>query len=248
MAEKGKPGHVVSRADILAWREAARRPLWLPLTQAGQSDTNPNRFGGTPSLAAGETWPCCQTCGAVMPLFLQLDTGSLPTGAPLAKEGSAGLLQLFGCRQKSCLAFTQDGSALARVLPVAPRYPTYSTVRTAVLAPNTITGWQAETQEPTSDEWDEANGQLPPDFTDDDDAVDYPWFRNGRSRDKLGGWPDWVQFPEYSTCRVCERPHTLVFQLESEENLDFVFGDVGTAYLTYCAQHPDELTFSWQCS
>jgi uncharacterized protein YwqG len=39
----------------------------------------------------------------------------------------------------------------------------------------------------------------------------------------------------------------LVFQLDSEDNLDFMFGDSGVAHVTQCPQHPDIVALAWAC-
>lgn len=40
----------------------------------------------------------------------------------------------------------------------------------------------------------------------------------------------------------------LVFQLDSEKGLPFMFGDVGIGHVTQCAEHKDVLAFAWACS
>src|SRR5262249_30916935 len=45
--------------------------------------------------------------------------------------------------------------------------------------------------------------------------------------DKLAGWPMWVQNIEYPQCPQCGRRMTHVFQVDSEDNIPFMFGDVG---------------------
>jgi hypothetical protein len=45
----------------------------------------------------------------------------------------------------------------------------------------------------------------------------------------------------------CATPMTLVFQLASEDNLPFIWGDDGTAHITQCPHHQEQLTFDWAC-
>ena len=66
--------------------------------------------------------------------------------------------------------------------------------------------------------------------------------------DKLGGWPSWVQPPEWIECPLCGRRMRLLMQIGSEHNVDWMFGDMGTGFLMQCSKHPDVLSFSWQCS
>ncbi|TLM93119.1 DUF1963 domain-containing protein [Hymenobacter jeollabukensis] len=237
-----QPVTFVDPAVYDKWREANRRPLWLPVTQAGQLPGSASRFGGVPDLAADELWPRCPHCRATMPLFLQLDVASLPAGAPMQVEVGGGLVQLFGCT--NCGALSEDGSAVARLLPPAARQPAVMDHDTNLLTPRSIVGWQRYEQLPTGSEWD--GDDLPDDEPEEAQA---PWEdHHGYGRDKLGGWPSWVQYAEYPACPTCQRPQRLLFQIASEEGLDFMFGDVGTAYLLYCSHHADQLAFSWQCT
>jgi Domain of unknown function (DUF1963) len=235
------PLPTVDPVEYQAWRHANRRPFWLPQIQEGQFPNQPNRFGGVPDLAADETWPGCRHCGATMPLFLQLDLATLPAGAPGQAEAGRGLVQLFGCAD--CGApLSEDGSAVARLLPPAVRQTALMSHQTKVLPPRSIVGWQAGSQRPGSWEWDEARGLLSDDDLDDEDFV----LRDNKDVDQLGGWPGWVQYAEYPPCPVCQQPLRLLFQIASEQGLNFMFCNVGTAYLLYCSHHADQLSFSWQ--
>lgn len=39
----------------------------------------------------------------------------------------------------------------------------------------------------------------------------------------------------------------MLFQIDSNTNLPYMFGDVGCGILTYCPEHPDVLAFGWDC-
>jgi uncharacterized protein YwqG len=71
---------------------------------------------------------------------------------------------------------------------------------------------------------------------------------NAEPGDKLGGWPHWIQSVEYPACPTCGDRMELVFQLDSEDNLPVVFGDVGCGHITRCPRHPEVLAFGWACS
>ena len=70
------------------------------------------------------------------------------------------------------------------------------------------------------------------------------------ARSKLGGEPDWVQFPEAPACRECKQPMTFIAQIDSMEHDDshnphaidalsgkqqYMFGDVGMIYVFMCS-------------
>ena len=58
-------------------------------------------------------------------------------------------------------------------------------------------------------------------------ALEFP-----HSGEKLGGWPMWVQSVEYPSCPECGAEMTLLFQIDSERNLPYMFGDVGCGHIT----------------
>ena len=69
-----------------------------------------------------------------------------------------------------------------------------------------------------------------------------------RGGDKLAGWPRWIQDIEYPNCPICDRiMNQLIFQLDSDDNLPFLWGDAGTGYLVQCREHKDKVAFFWQC-
>jgi len=65
--------------------------------------------------------------------------------------------------------------------------------------------------------------------------------------DKLAGWPSWVQGADYPKCPRCERRMDLVFQIDSEDNVPFMWGDVGCGHITQCPDHKDVVAFGWAC-
>ena len=66
--------------------------------------------------------------------------------------------------------------------------------------------------------------------------------------DKLAGYPNWIQGVEYPNCPECQRRMQFVFQIDSQDNLPVMFGDVGCGHITQCPEHKQILTFSWACS
>jgi len=65
--------------------------------------------------------------------------------------------------------------------------------------------------------------------------------------DKLGGWPLWIQSVEYPECRICKKAMRLIFQIDSQVNLPYMWGDSGCAHITQCAEHKDVVSFGWAC-
>jgi len=66
--------------------------------------------------------------------------------------------------------------------------------------------------------------------------------------DKLGGWPRWVQAAEWPQDPNSGTRMELLFQLDSEVNLAYMFGDAGIGHVTVSPDNPDTLGFGWACS
>lgn len=104
-----------------------------------------------------------------------------------------------------------------------------------------VNGWDAVQN--GSDAWDELVEQLG--FADlDDYECHCPGPVEG---DKLAGYPYWVQGMEYPGCPICHAPMRHVFQLGSDNNLPYMFGDMGTAHVLQCKTHKDQFAFVWSC-
>jgi uncharacterized protein YwqG len=72
-------------------------------------------------------------------------------------------------------------------------------------------------------------------------------FGKAATNDKLSGWPYWVQNVEYPVCPKCQSKMTYLFQIDSEDNVPFMFGDVGCGHISQCPNHPEIVTFDWAC-
>ncbi|RUR87009.1 DUF1963 domain-containing protein [Chlorogloeopsis fritschii PCC 9212] len=110
-----------------------------------------------------------------------------------------------------------------------------------------IVGWKEVSDYPNWLEIDEFKIPLEKDEEDILDDILMEEFHQGG--DKLAGWPDWVQVPEYPKCPICSQPmNQLVFQLESADNIPYTWGDAGVGYILQCPQHKEEVAFLWQCT
>jgi uncharacterized protein YwqG len=103
--------------------------------------------------------------------------------------------------------------------------------------------WESFDEHPTYQEWDDFN--IPVQVSDMvAEAVEDMLAKEG---DKLAVWPYWVQNIEYPSCPTCNKHMQLVFQLDSKNNLDFMFGDAGCGHIMQCSEHKEILAFSWAC-
>jgi uncharacterized protein YwqG len=244
------------------WRERWKRTAWKPITQDGESTLSASKFAGTPWLALDEPWPVCPQCLIAMPLFVQLNLASLPPA--LTTTFGTGLLQLFYCTQcddawapfaqSSLVRIVQPSGASAPLLPPAGSFPA-----------KTIIDWQAFDDFPNVQDHRQLGLDYQYDFgtplrttvtcaelglavevIDDDYLAES--ISSASPGDKLAGWPHWIQAAEYPACPRCEQQMELVFQLDSEDHLPFMFGDVGTGHITQCSEHKDVVAFGWACS
>ncbi len=248
-------------AKLEPWRARHRRLAWDPVVAPGDGQTA-SKFGGTAWTGPAAPWPACGECGKRMPLFLQLDLAALP--GELGGRFGDGLLQLFYCtadtcdggyetfgRQSCARVVRPDGESAAAPAGVDGGFPG-----------SVVTGWERFEDLPSPEE----HGDLGVEYTysgpdgtrvvcveldlvadgvrDDGLAEAIGAARDG---DKLAGWPDWVQGAEYPSCPRCEKRMELVFQFDSEDNVPFMFGDVGIGHVTQCPEHKDVVAFGWAC-
>lgn len=257
------------REALAPWLAKHARRAWKPVCEKQRRwpwrSAPAAHFGGSPMLAADEPWPACAQCDRPMQFFLELPLAELPAGHPVR---GAGTLQLFYCSTDAGDCSTWEpfsGSHLVRLLtgPAAPRVHPLS-VQPFELRP--ITSWREIPDAPGSDECDElglTSSDLDPttgrytlscpdlaiSIPDVDDDWDLGEILGGPvNGDKLGGWPQWIQTPEYPACPECKRRMDVVFQVDSEDHVPHMFGDMGTAHITQCPDHPSVLAFAWACS
>jgi hypothetical protein len=111
-----------------------------------------------------------------------------------------------------------------------------------MVPPRRIVGWTPVVDLPGAEELSTAGVELE---EDEEDALAERGFP--RAGERLLGWPHWIQGVEYPKCRSCGRQMSLLFQLDSERNLPYMFGDAGVGHVTQCPAHHAELAFGWAC-
>lgn len=201
-----------------------------------------------------------------MPLFLQLNLADLPT--ELAGNFGSGLLQLFYCTSDYCDDGWEpfSGSKLVRLVQPGDRTQALPAVSYPEFPAKTIVGWTPLDDYPDGAEHDGLGLIFNYDFSARtlqiqcpsvglktealpmDEAPEAEEVASAAMGDKLGGYPDWVQGIEYPNCPECNRTMELVFQLDSEDHLPFMFGDAGCGHITQCPEHKHVVTFAWACS
>jgi hypothetical protein len=239
-------------AEVATMVNALRRTAWVPFVEEQPGRLAISRFGGAPVLRAGEDWPTCAKCQSALTLFLQLDLTEIPSEMQpvIAAEG---ILQVFVCVApgSGCLAahcgqteLPPAGDPTAYIVRIIPndaslQVPT-SRISGVSFDPMIVTYWHAVddyprtpsevvavypklAKSPRLDAWDRSN---------------CAW------GEKMGGWPLWGASPSYMRCPACDIAMDVVFQLDSDCNLDFVWGNNGTAFVHRCP-HCQRMGFSW---
>ncbi len=262
----------MSTQEVLAklepWRSKHTRVAWKPIVEAGDAQTSASKFSGKPYTSSDYEWPLCNNCNQQMQFFLQLDLSALPK--ELDNRFGSGLLQLFYCTRGDCQGMGgwepfEDLMSCARVVPDVNNYvpPDELHEQEEVYPPLRIVGWEKFEELPATAEHEDLGLEYTYDFKANTVKVKChsPFFESGfftdpmlaeniansESGDKLSGWPFWIQGVEYPTCPKCNQTMTLLFQVDSEDNVPFMFGDSGCGHITQCNEHKDVVAFGWAC-
>ena len=247
--------------EFANWRSKHGRPAWKPIVSDAQSNS---WFGGDPSPAPVTNWPTCAQCSKPMQFFLQLDLAALPQDFSLPT--TSGILQLFYCSSDDGSCETWEPFSGTHHIAVR-RKNSGDVLRPTEVTPLTqrfITDWTPFSDSPHPEEHESLGLSYDYDFPNNivsvkcnDPILEFENLNidldvaesisNATNGDKLGGWPYWIQGAEYPNCPQCDATMNLVFQIDSEDNLPYMFGDIGCAHLTQCPKHPETLAFGWAC-
>ncbi len=249
--------------QLKPWRDAHKRSTWKPIVEAGDKGIIASKFSGKPWLAENEAYPCCGDCQTPMSMLLQLNLNQIPP--QLSDQFGKGLLQLFYCFQCSSYAPFENNKLVRIVEPNQLISPV--THQDEDLPPKTIVGWTELDDYPDSVEAEDYGYtcEYYYDYTEEfmriecpeygivietpaDDDLEDDFIFNVVEGDKLAGYPNWIQGVEYPNCPECQRRMQFVFQIDSQDHLPVLFGDVGCGHITQCPEHKQILTFSWACS
>jgi hypothetical protein len=231
-----------------------RRYAFDPACEDGEADGPESKFGGRPWLREGDSWPTCGSCGQPLALFLQLDLAKLPLGHGIQGEGLLQFFHCLGTQGKDECWETYEAYSEAELVRL------YDSTGSGKLAaaiqgvettpPKRILSWRPIDDYPGEDSPAEAPLRLT-----DEQRRHLEELRESQPEaipktadgDKLGGYPFWVQSPELPSCPRCKKQMRYVFQIDSEDQIPYMWGDSGVGHISQCADHPDVLAFVWAC-
>lgn len=232
-------------AEREEWMARWSRQPFIPKTREGDGPVTASKFGGAAFLRADEAWPVCPGCEQPMNLFVQLDLSALPPGLPYPHR--EGMVQLFYCTNAEPLCEVDHEAWQPFGKSVVARW----------LSPEELAGPAAPAQDPIEEPaavlvgWEPAPPE-PPGYEEDvppppESMEDFEEELRIHSGDKIGGWPAWVQGPEYPECPECKATMVYLLQLDSNGLCRHQFGDLGAGHLCQCPNHPHVVAFGWAC-
>ncbi|GKT29253.1 Protein of unknown function DUF1963 like protein [Aduncisulcus paluster] len=214
-------------------------------------DTLCSKYGGKkPYVSEQHPYPICPHDNLPLVFFFQLCVNDIPEEIRPASLLSGSILQLFKCRalDGSCSAVTyagglEDPEYFCRI--VNPLVETASTAYPLVPDPietlscKKVTGYIPRLCFPNYVEF----SQHFPEFSDEvwlDLVFDSLHDKFEFDGDGIGGYPQWVQSPDYRSCPICGATCEFVYQIEGEDLFQFMFGDCGNCQILVCPEHGDQ--------
>ena len=237
--------------EVLKKVAVYRRNTWMPVIDEDEQELLASKIGGTAFIPEGEKHPHCPNCGEELTLFLQLNPEELPENNDLDLEPQK-LIQLFYCINQNphceveCEAYLPfSKSVVARTVELPANKPDKE--RTAAgsskqFPEKNIADWIRYDDYPDWQEMQAGDAQL---NELEVEVLEAQESLNPKAADKLGGWPYWVQGVEYPVCPECRIQMQMIFQLDSNHHLPYMFGDSGIAHLHQCRLHKNILAFGW---
>ncbi|MEL7001305.1 MAG: YwqG family protein [Bacteroidota bacterium] len=225
-----------------------KRTAYIPQVKVVKPTFNTkSKIGGLPYLRSKEDWPVCPNCQNQMTLFLQLNLAELP------EHPSDGLIQLFYCTNKDPMCESDmdaylpfSKSVVCRKIDVSGKSAIIKPTGIDIFEEKEIVNWEPKDDYPHFEEY--YNLGIETEITDElydllEEANIGPL-----TGEKLFGWPHWIQGKENPSDRNTSTEMELLFQLDSEINLPYMFGDMGIGHLTQSPDNSEELAFGWACS
>ena len=228
--------------------EKFKREAYIPQTKKNENTfSTKSKIGGFPYLRNENDWPKCPNCKKNMQLFLQLNLKDLP------KKIGEDIIQLFYCTNNDSLCESELEAYLpfskavkCRNIKIQGESASTEPVIDEIFDEKLIVDWTIENDYPHFEEYEKLGIKLNL-FDEVYELMEERKIGLPLEKDKLFGWPYWIQAEEYPYDRKTGERMDLIFQLDSEDNLPYMFGDSGIGHLTKSPSDKNELAFNWAC-
>jgi hypothetical protein len=207
------------------------------------------RFGGTPYMEEGDSWPVCTGCRSNLDFVCQL---RLPDHLPDMPRRVA-LLTLYYCQ--SCAP--EEGWAQPKEGPLVIRLYEEPAEPLAIqpTLPDTSVAASVECRDaiclPSWMDLPEDLRTLARDANTVDPSAAYDYLveavdakKHGGSR--VGGYPGWLSARESLSCARCKAALAFMAQLDHEPALGLNWAKSGRMYLFFCREHSGQMAFRIQ--
>jgi hypothetical protein len=239
-------------AEFAGFLQAYVKPGWVlepSADPAAHEACTHSKFGGLPYAEAGEQWPACATCHKELTFVAQVEAPAentlytffycfdcYPWGLSREEAGQWKLTSYAGASMEK----------YAAISPVRQDEGFLTPCRVDISQVKVLPDWEGlDRAIPAAQQYcrpvadDEPWGAF-------EDAVallgcldDYATL--------LGGYPRHVQGEMQPHCAGCNREMRFLFQIDSEDEANLMWGDVGLVYLFQCPEHPDQFHLELQC-
>jgi len=209
-----------------------------------------SKYGGLPYTETGDSWPACPTCDTDLTFVSQI-----------RDERENLLFVFYYCFQ--CFPWGMESEEKGQW--VVKLYPEPSMDKLIPIDRD----WSEDEFSLTPCTMISSSVEVLPDWQDLDSMSlevahlcaeidsDSPWESYEAATERvnclndyetiLGGYPRYIQGSIEATCPDCHSPMTFYAQIDSEDEANLMWGDVGLVYFFRCPQHPHQFYFELQC-
>lgn len=207
-----------------------------------------SKFGGLPYSEANEKWPVCPVCKNELTFIAQLE------------NGRGGELHVFYyCLECSPwgLDDEEEGQWAVRSY-INPSMQKYVAVPAPEKNSEIVPCSVIEHDVRVLPDWESLDSVVPgADDLCDKINSDDPWDAHSKAVEELGcttdiftiigGYPRFVQGQVQAKCGICNNEMEFFAQIDSEDQANIMWGDVGSVYLFRCKEHKDQFHLELQC-
>lgn len=217
--------------------------------KAASVASSESKFGGAPYAETGDTWPSCPTCKRELTFINQIHD-----------EIEQKLFVFYYCHK--CFPWGLSGEEKGQWLVKLYKEP--SSDKIAELNRNSD-----DELAPTPCKVTTSTVEVLPDWESIDSASkevsdlcckmndDSPWEEYEKAVERagclndyatlLGGYPRFVQGEASPACPLCNEEMKFYAQVDSEDEANIMWGDVGLVYFFRCPEHINEFQLELQC-